>query len=44
MGVNEKNLESTTFAWLAMMRMEQKLFDNPSITGSKKSHLMGKIY
>ena len=44
MGVNEKNLESTTFAWLAMMRMEQKLFDNPSITGSKESHLLGKIY
>ena len=43
-GVNEKNLESMAFAWLASMRMSNKKFTKSSITGAKKSYLLGAIY
>jgi len=42
--INEKNLESISFAWLAMMRMNKQKIFNQSITGAKKPRLLGSIY
>ena len=42
--ISEKNLESLAFAWLSMMRMESHKITNTSITGAKKSRLLGTIY
>ena len=42
--VNEKNMESTAFAWLAYMREKEILFDNSGITGSKQPYLLGNVY
>ena len=42
--VNEKNMESTAFAWFAYMREKGILFDNASITGSKQPYLLGNVY
>ena len=43
-GMNEKNLESMAFAWLASIRMSNRKFTKSSITGAKKSYLLGVIY
>jgi len=43
-GMNEKNLESMAFAWLASIRIANKKFAKSSITGAKKSYLLGVIY
>ena len=42
--INEKNLESTAFAWLAYMRVNKKMFAKSKITGAKKSRYLGNIY
>tara|TARA_Y100000590_G_scaffold109050_1_gene124175 strand:+ start:1735 stop:2814 length:1080 start_codon:yes stop_codon:yes gene_type:complete len=42
--IDEKNLETVSFAWLAKMRINKQKIPNLSITGSKKSSLLGFIY
>ena len=43
-GINEKNLESLSFAWLSMIRKKSQKINNNSITGAKKSRFLGTIY
>ncbi|MEC7832628.1 MAG: anhydro-N-acetylmuramic acid kinase [Pseudomonadota bacterium] len=43
-GVDEKNLESLSFAWLSMIRKKSQKITNTTITGSRKSRLLGSIY
>ncbi len=42
--LNERNLESVSFAWLACQRMRRLKIGKPSITGKKKKSLIGVIY
>ena len=42
--VDEKNLESTAFAWLAYMRQKEILVNNRNPSKSKKGYLLGNIY
>ena len=43
-GINEKNLEATAFAWLALMRINRVKFPKSEITGASKSYYLGNIY
>ena len=43
-GVDEKNIESLSFAWLSMVRIKSQKITNTTITGSKKARLLGTIY
>ena len=43
-GINEKNLEATAFAWLALMRINKIKFPKSEITGANKSYYLGNIY
>ncbi len=42
--INYKNLESASFAWLAMKRDKQQLIKKSYITGAKSSRKLGTIY
>ena len=42
--VDEKNLESTAFAWLAYMRQKEILVNNRNPSKSKKGYLLGNIH
>lgn len=43
-GLNEKNLESVAFAWLAICRINNKKITNPGITGAQTTYMPGIIY
>ena len=43
-GLDYKNLESSSFAWLAMKRIKEDLICKAYITGAKRSRKLGVIY
>ena len=43
-GIDEKNFESACFAWLALKRLNRKVFIKSNITGRKKNGLLGDVF
>ena len=43
-GIDEKNFESACFAWLALKRLNRKVFIKSNITGREKNGLLGDIF
>ena len=43
-GIDEKNFESACFAWLALKRLNRKVFIKSNITGREKNGLLGDVF
>ena len=43
-GIDEKNFESACFAWLALKRLNRKVFIKSNITGRKKNGPLGDVF
>ena len=43
-GLDYKNLEASSFAWLAMKRNTGKLISKRFLTGARRSRMLGSIY